>query len=179
MGCSGRTPLHPRKTSLEGLVWAGGEGGFQEPFFLKSTDGGRSWTQMVPWVGGDNAGYRAAVDPSDSARVLVGMERKTLRTSDDGAHWVNVFPPSPRYFLGLVASSEFPSRFYAVGEIQGPSDADSLTVYVTPDSGDHWAAASNPGVGYLGVRDVLLQEGPEVLYLGTDRGVYRFRIASQ
>jgi hypothetical protein len=158
------------------LAWAGGETGFFQPFLLKSSDGGESWTELQASSTGDNAHYSIAVDPADSAQVYSGMEGRLVRSQDGGATWQTVLEPATYpYFFGVAVSSVNPEEVFSAGAAnrQGTQD---LVLYMSSDRGDTWVPIVYPTPVQGGARALVLVEatGMRTVYLGTGQGVYAY-----
>lgn len=160
------------------LLWAGGEGGRFQPFLLKSTDGGESWQEIWLQVGGDNACYSLAIDPSHPDILYTGMEGRVMKTTDGGTTWETVLQPeSYPYFFGLGVSRVTPSRVYAAGAMQGLfEELRELTLYASEDAGRSWVTSSAGSVrgGVLALLVWKQHGGPERILLGTGDGLWQF-----
>jgi hypothetical protein len=103
------------------VQWSAGPGGL----ILRSTDGGKTWTQQTSGVTADLVGGSA---PSETICWIVGMKGTILLTTD-GEHWTKVSPPTMADLTGVSARDD---RNAAVW-----SDA-RLPRYVTQDGGRTW-----------------------------------------
>jgi photosystem II stability/assembly factor-like uncharacterized protein len=165
-------------------------------FLLKTTDGGRSWTEISPDLtrndrtkqqlsGGpitlDNVGaeyydviYSIAPSKLASGLIWVGTDDGLIQlTRDGGAHWSNVTPkalPAWAHVELVEASSHDTGTAYAAANGHMLGD-DTPYLFRTGDYGKTWTAitAGLTGSAYF------VREDPEragLLYAGTERGVF-------
>lgn len=155
------------------IIWSGGEGGYFQPFILKSRDYGESWQTNFIDVGGDNACYSCAIHPSDTNIVYIGMEGRIIKTSDGGKTWEMIFSPDTYpYFFGIQINSIKPDIIYA----SGASSSQYLILYYSNNGGKDWDSISTEESISKGVCDLLLVDNQDVdtLFLATNgSGVYR------
>ncbi len=152
--CGGFCPLEP--------VWD----------VAKSTDGGATWTKLLPAsLGG---GLDITVDPQDPRVLYVpDLRERLLKSTDRGATWtarpVEVAGlPLPR-LSRLVIDPASPQTLYAFAY---SSQFDIRTVVKSTNGGQSWAKISQrlPEADY---RDLVLDpERPATLYLATSEGVF-------
>lgn len=144
------------------VCWASGSGWAAEPHVAKSTDGGRTWTDVSPpdWA---NALWRPnAIDcVSASTCYLAGTDGSqglqdpaAAKTTDGGAHWT-VFSNLPTF------TSPDPNGTYALNGIScisaqscvaagGLNEADgTATVISTTDGGSTWNRSADPSLANL------------------------------
>jgi hypothetical protein len=165
---------HPH---VPGLVWAGGESFIFAPVVSRSLDGGDTWEDFHLQAGGDNACDAIAFHPTDPGVVYVGMEGRVMRTLDAGATWETVTSPNPGlYLLGMGIPARLPLRVYAAGS--GTPVQPGVLLYVSDDGGTSWMTLQHPAPVRFGVTAFrLLTDGAtDTLFLGTDYGVYRYRV---
>ncbi len=165
-------------------------------YLLKSTDGGRSWSEISPDLtrndstrqrlsGGpitlDNVGaeyydvvYSIAPSPAAAGQIWVGTDDGLIQlTRDGGAHWSDVTPkalPAWAHVELIDASRRDAATAYAAVNAHMSGD-DAPYVFRTHDYGATWTpiAAGLHGSVYF-VRADPLRQG--LLYAGTDSGVY-------
>jgi photosystem II stability/assembly factor-like uncharacterized protein len=164
-----------------GSVWAGGEGGYFQPFLLHSEDFGETWHEIRINLTGDNAHYSLAVDPLNSDVVFTGMEGRVMKSVDGGQTWESVLQPNDYpYFYGLGFSRANHGRVYAAGAKQGlATDLRELRLYVTNDAGASWQSSAADSVRG-GVRSLLVWSPPasvERVLLATGQGIWQFAAA--
>src|SRR5262245_4267825 len=164
--------LDPR---VPARAWAGGESFIFAPVMLRSDDAGDTWEPFQLEAGGDNACDAIAFHPADANVVYVGMEGRVMRTLDAGMTWHEVTSPNPAlYLFGMAIPNRLPLRIYAAGTNSPPRP---LAVYASDDGGATWTTITHPTSIQFGVSALLLvTDGTtDTLFLGTQRGVYRYR----
>ena len=171
-------PLNPS------IVWAGGETGSLSPILIKSINLGETWKEIFPDLGGENACYSIAIDPTNSDVVYVGTEGRVIKSVDGGQNWEMVLAPDDYpYFFGLAISPSDPSIVYAAGSINTDEPQD-LVLYISKNGGDEWEIVTNKNLDYGGVGHLLLvrKNNFDDIYIVTRRrgllsteGVYKFR----
>lgn len=186
--------------SDENVIWVGtGENNAQRSVafgdgIYKSTDGGRSWTNM----GLKESGHISQIwiHPEDSDTVLVavqgplwsgGGDRGLYKTTDGGATWnailtvdkhtgINEFIVDPNDFDTIVASSYQRRRHVWVLINGGPGSG----IHRTTDGGETWSEISaglpSDDMGRIGLAGAPSE--PDMLYAiiegqPDERGVYR------
>lgn len=165
--------VHPEEHDI---VWAGGEQAAFVPFLTHSEDGGETWNEQHPDLGGDNATNAIALDPNDPEFILAGMEGTLLRSNDGGESWESVLEPEGYpYFYGLAFSEVEPGRAYAAGA-ENHANPQPLVLYVSDDHGATWNEVEIEAAEYGGAFDVLSVEeaGGEAVYVATQQGIYRY-----
>ncbi len=159
------------------VAWSGGESGYFQPVLLKSTDFGENWQENWINVGGDNACYSCAVDPSNSNVIYIGMEGRIIKTTDGGENWNTIYSPmNYPYFYGIAMNSNFSNIIYASGS-RNTLDPQYLVLHKSQDNGISWSTIVEGSAGEKGVLDLLLVSGNNVdtFYLATfGSGVYRY-----
>src|SRR5260221_3811122 len=104
--------------------------GFDGPSFVRSADGGTTWTYIrAPQV----ALLSLAIDPSSPATLFAGSDSGTVfRATDAGDHWaaVNSSPLAPASITALALAASAPGTVYA-GSRSG--------IFRSLDSGQTWA----------------------------------------
>ena len=134
----------------------------------RSTNGGSTWTNSSNGLRGDDA-VSISFDPDDIRNAYAVSGRFLNRSTNGGISW----KMSP---LGLNATPTFvavdtfdPSRIFA-GTFGG--------LLVSRDHGATWSAFSSSGLGTFLVNSMMNDpQGPNSFYVGTERGVYHYRIA--
>ncbi|MHB1049066.1 MAG: T9SS type A sorting domain-containing protein [Bacteroidota bacterium] len=161
--------------SKNNIVWAGGEGGYFQPFILKSTTSGETWDINFLDVGGDNSCYSITYNHFDSNIVYIGMEGWVVKTTDGGKNWFMIFqPPNPPYFRGLALTKD--SILYAAGALN-TGEPQRLLFYKSFNAGSSWDTIVYVDRKIQGVNCILLLPQNEFtkLFLGTfNDGVYLY-----
>ena len=158
-------------------VWAGGESCIFSPVLFKSADSGDTWELFQLDAGGDNACDAVAFHPSAPDVVYVGMEGRIMRTMDGGTQWETLPTPDPAmYHNGLAISKQLPSRLYLAGS-SSPPHPSGIVLHKSDDGGFSWTSVAQAAPIQFGVFVLVLvsTEGVDTIWLGTDRGIYRYR----
>ena len=135
----GFTP-HPTNKSI--LFASGHPSGGGNMGFLRSDDGGISWKQVSPGLGGPVDFHQMDVSPADS-NVVYGSFRGIQVSRDGGQNW-SMAGPGPDGLIALAASRANPDRVYA---------ATKSGLQVSADAGKSWSPAAFEGqvVGAVGI----------------------------
>jgi photosystem II stability/assembly factor-like uncharacterized protein len=141
--------------------------------FYKSVDGGKSWTKLSKGLPeGDLGRIVVTINPSKPSQVLAIVEAKVpglYQSDDEGESWKKMastdnITARPFYFSTLVYDPKDAKRVYrpafdfAYSNDGGNTWNNSIIGGVEPHA-DHHALWINPN-------------NPEMMYLGTDGGVY-------
>lgn len=156
------------------IVWAGGTRATFGARLIKSTDSGETWKE-VP-VSGASANVNDLLIKSDNSEVVVaglaGASASFIRKSiDGGQNWKTVLEGFNT--RTMAHSARNPETIYASGQ----NEAGTLFFAQSPDFGETWQQVTVPGVpSDISVNDMVsvLVNGQEVLYFGTDKGVYSY-----
>lgn len=159
-------------------IWTGGTLPIQWPYLATSDDRGETWTLLNEQVSfnAEATARTASVSPNDPDRVLVGFISNgpaIRKTTNGGQTWKTVMEDFHIYALENGQGSS--GRVYASGK--HPSS--QLSVVVSDNYGENWTTfIFNEGPGQMQVYDMNVAniDGQEVLFLGTNRGVYSFRL---
>jgi len=161
-------------------IWAGGANAIFQPNLFRSTDDGNNWVRLdeniqIFDVKFEATVYDIVIDPRESSHVLLGLSLGIFRSTDLGESWESVFDRESSIFT-LTNSIRSESAVYASG--QHPSE--QVFFMVTSDFGDSWEVITfDNEPGDIIVTDMLSveREGNEVLYLGTNKGLFSFTFA--
>lgn len=145
-------PLKPTTLYLGGYVQVSGE---IKNYFLKSPDGGATWTDLTGAI--NDIPIAIAVDPLHPKTIYAGAELGLFKTTDGGQSWT-IFP-SKYYAFTLTIDPSDPKTVYAGGEAQ---------IFKTTDGGRSWQTLSTGLSG--GVTSVVLP--PSGPLAATGCGVY-------
>lgn len=109
----------------------------QEGFLARTTDGGRTWTQMLPAVA--PTGFADFVSTRQGLAIGTASDPQAfLQTADSGRHW-SVLDRLPQNAMGLSFIS--PSLGYAVAAPRNPGT--SMQILRTTDGGRRWQVRAN------------------------------------
>ena len=152
---------------------------------VESNDRGESWRAISPDLADPAGGERAAVpfgtitmlaeSPADGDVLVAGTEGGSVHvTTDHGGAWVEVGRANGltnRWVSRVVASRHAPLRLY-VAQTGFRHDDFRAYLAVSDDLGATWRSIAGglPAESVNVVRED--PENPEVLYVGTDLGVY-------
>jgi photosystem II stability/assembly factor-like uncharacterized protein len=155
------------------LIYAGGETGFFQPFVLRSTDAGQTWSRLPLDLGGDNAVN--AVHIGSDGLVILGTEGHIVRSVNGGESWEVVLAPDDYpYFLDIVEGTAA-AELWVAGAVNIASPQ-SLRLWHSTDAGMSWTVVDLGVDAQFGTRSLrrVSMGGRDVLFIGTGDGVYRF-----
>lgn len=161
------SPHHPDQ------VWTGGWTNIFSPYLASSNDNGNNWTLLNNKVynGGDASCYDAILHTENPSQIMIGMSIGIQRSVDEGASWANVFNQAS--ISTLAHSIQSPGTVYA----SGTSQQGTVFFAKSPNFGESWEIIEFvDGPAGVTVNDMVAVEinGQEVLYLGTDHGLYSY-----
>ena len=135
----------------------------------QSTDGGRTWTSIKGAPGGDD--YHALwIDPTDSKRLISGVDQGTTISVDGGLTWSSWYNQPTAQFYHVATDNAFPYRIYGAQQDSGTVGIASRGNYgaITPSD---WNTVGGGESGYI-VPD---PDDSKVVYGGSTNGaLYRF-----
>lgn len=158
-------------------IWSGGRSFVYEAQLIKSTDYGETWSYLDPYVTTEATVHDLVIHPSNSDKVMAGMvggvrpANVIRRSTDGGQSWQTVLEG-----FGVRALAQSPrdgSRVYASGN----NTSGTLFFAKTDDFGDTWELVEHEdGPAGIWVNDLAAveQNGREILYFGTNKGVYSY-----
>jgi photosystem II stability/assembly factor-like uncharacterized protein len=153
------------------VIWAGGANAIFEPQLFKSTDGGGTWERLAILENVETTVFDVATHPSDNNTVIAGLGIGIRKSTDGGRSWTTTFDQAGIYTL---AHSARDGRIvYAAGTTRNGR----LSFFASGDFGDTWQTVEfESGPTQIRVNDMIsvLENGKEVLYFGTNKGVYSF-----
>lgn len=159
------------------IIWAGGANTVSNPNIIKSVDGGATWVNLwrelqIFESRFESTAYSIAIRPGRSSHLLLGLGVGVFRSTDLGESWESVFDEAA---VLTMENSPRSSRTVYAG---GINHNKTLFFLVTSDFGTTWKTIemeSSPGDIQVNDLDVMEQNGREVLYMGTNKGLYSFR----
>jgi hypothetical protein len=158
-------------------IWAGGEGGFLQPYLLKSVDYGNSWQLNNIDTGGDNACYSLLTYPNNYNEILVGMEGRIIKSIDGGESWYTIFTSSTyAYLIDMEISPNNDNLVYATGFENGVGGG-NLFFYKSYNFGVSWDTVtyhSNSFSYYINDLEIKSEGIKDELLFATNKGIYQF-----
>ncbi len=160
------------------IIWAGGQTNIFTPRLVKSTNGGTSWEELEVIQNAETRVFDIIIKRSNSNQVLAGLAGSITaanvirKSTDSGQSWQTVMEDiSART---LVHSARKPTTVYASGR----NSNGTLFFAASGDFGNSWERVqwddSPTGVQVNDMVSVM-EDGQEVLYFGTNKGIYSYR----
>lgn len=150
--------------------------------FFKTTDGGASWTAILPATTGLTNGSIQCVYFRDALNGFIagsqigvsGGGRFIKKTTDGGATWTNVTPAT------IGTSTVYDMAFFSNGT--GLAVATNSKAFRTTDGGTTWVSATTPGTAYsvavAGTSTVAVAVANGNIMRSTDQGLTWATIAT-
>ncbi|CAN5256152.1 hypothetical protein BH23BAC3_BH23BAC3_32840 [soil metagenome] len=164
-----------------GHIWMGGVTGISQVYLFKSDTYGETWTNVTYGLS-DNVeavAYDVITHPDNSDRVLAGLggavaaSNKMMKSTDGGQSWTTALEQTGIHTF--AHSLQKPSLIYASGR-----DASTKLFFAwTDDFGETWEKQifeEGPDIVTTNDMAVMTIDGDEVLFFGTDQGLFRFVI---
>jgi photosystem II stability/assembly factor-like uncharacterized protein len=151
-------------------VWAGGANAFFQPSLFKSENGGDDWKGLTVLKNTEATIHDLLINPNSSDQVIIGLGG-ILKTTDNGESWEAIFKDAGIYTL--THSARDPEVVYG----SGVNALRQLFFIASNDFGDSWQTIEYPeSPTGIRINDMIsvMQNGKEVLYFGTNKGVYSF-----
>lgn len=158
-------------------IWAGGENAILEPTLLRSTDDGNSWEWITVLENTEAVTFDIAIHPTYSKQIMIGLSGTVSsaniirRSIDNGETWNTVFEGAGIHTF--THSARNPEIVYA----SGINAQRQLFFIASADFGETWETIEypeSPSQIYTNDMVSVLENGKEVLYFGTNKGVYSY-----
>ena len=143
---------------------------------FKSTDGGRTWTQLASTLAGSDFRYvnRLAIDPQDAQVVLAATNTGILRTEDGGSYWQRVFEgqKGTRVFDLKVRPDSFEIQFATPIHYGWFTGTPPEGVAKSIDGGRSWRMVlEEKDVGTFGRMELAIaHSNPDIVYASAEGG---------
>jgi len=154
-------------------IWVGGMTNIYSPHLAKSEDGGQTWKTLNQnvYTLSDGMARDVILHHNNPDKVLAAVYGIS-RSGDGGESWEPVFDSAGISTIGRSARN--PKVVYA----SGIKRSGNLFFAATRNFGDHWEIVEwEEGPSEVQVNDMVsvVVGGQEVLYFGTNKGVYSYR----
>lgn len=162
-------------------LWFGGVSGISQAYLFKSDDYGETWTNVTDGLS-DNVeavAYDVVTHSEDPDMVLAGLagaiavSNKVMKSTNGGQTWVNALEQTG--ILTFARSLRDPNLIYAGGR-----DASTKLFFAwTIDFGETWEKQifeDGPDRVTTTDMEVMTIDGKEVIFFGTDKGLFTFVI---
>ncbi len=163
---------------FKGRVWATGATPFESPYLLVSEDNGKNWTYLKQISTSAQICTDVISNPNNPNTILASLaggfeqSNQIRKSTDGGQSWTTTFNNATVYTL--THSIRNPETVYASGR-----NADGTLFFAASgDFGDSWQTVAMPDSPTgIQVNDMVSvsEGGQEVLYLGTNKGLYSYR----
>ncbi len=164
----GVTTLLKADSEHPGLLWVSGLTAISAPYLWRSRDYGETWEHL------DALAYDLLTQPTNSDHLLVAMGGGVQVSGDGGKGWTTVFTDA--HIRTLAHSERSPEVIYASGEGKSSTKPFFIT---SADFGETWERQTfEEGPSSVTTTHLVVQErdGQEVLVLGTNGGMFSFRV---
>lgn len=152
-------------------IWTGGATALFVPILFTSKNSGNDWEGFIPIENVETTVYDVAIHHKKSNQVMAGLGIGIRRSTDNGKSWATAYNETAVFSLTHSASKT--GVIYA----SGVNSQGTLFFAASGDFGSSWETVEmeNSPTG-IQVNDMVsvLQDEQEVLYLGTNKGVYSF-----
>jgi len=177
-GTTGKDFIHDIDPNNPGIIWAGGEGGYLNPYLLKSTDYGNNWQFIIPDVEVDNIAWSMVIHPDDINKILVGLSNNIILSPDGGESWSSSYHDHDPYinFFDMEISPNSNELVYATGLKYGTTD-NELFFFESYDFGDTWENVTFPSenIDYATYDLEIINDGSkDEMFFATNHGIYKF-----
>ena len=161
------------------VIWAGGANAKFQPKLIRSSNRGDSWEYLSVLEGIDANVNDLSKGNSNSEKLLIGLSGSISaaniirRSQDNGETWETVFEGA-----GIHTFTQSPQNSDIV-YASGINQNGTLFFTVTDNFGDTWQTVEfENGPTQIRVNDMIsvLENGKEVLYFGTNKGLYSYTL---
>ena len=156
----------------QNIVWAGGATALFYPQLIRSKDDGETWEYVRLFEDFiETTVYDVAIHHQTSNRIMTGLGIGVRRSTDDSETWKSIFNEAA--IFTFTHSARNPEVVYASGINQNGT----LFFTASNNFGDSWEIVEfESGSTQIWVNDMIsvLQNGKEVLYFGTNQGLYSY-----
>ncbi len=173
----GRTWFLENQPGQENTIWAGGIAAVPVPYLARSTNGGETWQNFRTIEFTEGTNYDIAFNPSDMDQIMVSLGGGIRRSIDFGESWTTVLQ-APYVFYTMTPSARDASVIYASGEA---FQNRQLFLFRTEDFGDSWQEIEvDTTIQDVYVNDMvsILEDGREIIYFGTNKGVFTHEVVN-
>lgn len=162
--------------SVSESIWAGGSTASFAPLVYSSNDNGKTWCE-IPVLENIEAVAYDLINLNNN--LLIGLSGGVSaaniirRSQDNGETWETVFQGAG--IFTFTKSAHNPEIVYASGR----NSTGTLFFLASEDFGDTWQTIEfedSPGEIYVNDMVSVMDEGNEVLYLGTNKGLYSYML---
>jgi len=163
----------------KGRIWTFGVDGLSQPYLFKSINYGISWTRFFSIEGPEAVCYDIATNPYNKEAILAGLSGTVLealqirKSVDGGQTWKVVYTGEGIY--ALAQSPKDGRIVYASGLHM--TNSETLFFAASNNFGDTWqTVADTTGPTGITTNDLVAAaiNGKEVLFFGTNKGVYEY-----
>lgn len=161
-----------------GFIWAGGINPFSEPYLIRSRNYGKSWERLesikeLDRVIVEGTAFAVITHPDNPDWLIAGLDWAARKSTDGGQSWRMVLEETGVH--AFARSLQNPGLIYASGR----HASTKLFFAYTSDFGETWQKEifeEGPDVVTTNSLAVQVIDGQEVLFLGTNKGVYSFEV---
>ncbi len=167
-----RTNFLEFQTQTSDTIWMGGSNSIGRPTLYRSTDNGQNWDFIRTLEFAENENHDIHFDKTNSDHVVVGLAGGVRSSLDFGETWETIL--TGQYIFKVFSSSSLtPGKIYLSGQAYDKS----FFLFTSYNNGYTWEEIQFDEVPEnIEVNDMIVQieEGREVLYLGTNRGLFKY-----
>ncbi|MBO6620308.1 MAG: hypothetical protein JJ892_13330 [Balneola sp.] len=157
-------------------IWIGGVNNIDNPTLHRTTDGGETWEFINTFELAYSENFDILFNETDQDHIIVGLGGAIRSSRDLGETWETVLLES--YSFKTFAKSSSPGKIFA----SGTSRDNAFFMFLSYDYGLNWVKLDfEEAPENMEVNDMVAvqEEGREVLYLGTNRGLFSYIVESE